>query len=120
MGIKVKSSGDFKNTETFLLNHKKGYFTDEQLNEIGRKSVELFRKNTPTKSGLTADSWSYEIDKSKNKCAINILNSNIQNGYNIAILIDEGHATSTGRYVTGEHYIDQTIKEIFNYINSMK
>lgn len=120
MGIKIKSSGDFKNTETFLLSHKKGYFTDEQMIEIAEKSVELFKKNTPTKSGETANSWSYDIDKSKKNSVINIHNSNIQNGINIAILVDEGHALQTGQYVAGKHYIDQTIKEIFNYINKMK
>jgi len=118
--MKVKSRGDFKNTETFLLNHKISYFTDKQLEDIAVKSVSIFKKNTPSKSGLTADSWSYEIDNSKNKQAIIIHNSNIQNGYNIAIIIDEGHATPSGKWVAGKHFIDKSIKEIVNYINSIE
>lgn len=118
--IKVKSRGDFKNTETFLLNNKKGYFTEDQLKDIGEKAVELFKKNTPAKSGETANSWSYELDTSGNKPTIIMHNSNIQNGYNIAILIDEGHALANGKWVSGKHYIDKTIEEIFEYINKMK
>lgn len=118
--IKFKSRGDFKNTETFLLNHKKSYFTDDQIKNIAEKSIELFKKNTPSKSGLTADSWSYTIEKTSKGPVINIHNSNIQNGYNIAILIDEGHASQSGKWVAGKHYIDKTIKEIFNYINNIK
>ena len=49
-----------------------------------------------------------------------IANSNIQNGLNIAILVDTGHATPSGRYVSGTHYIDETIKEIYKYIDNKK
>ena len=118
--IKFKSSGDFKNTETFLLNSKKGYFTKEELIKIAEKSIELFKENTPTKTGETANSWEYTIEYTRKGPVINIDNTNIQNGYNIAILVDQGHATQTGHWVSGEHYIDQTIKEIFKYINKMK
>lgn len=118
--IKFKSSGDFKNTETFLLNSKKGYFTEEELIKIAEKSIELFKENTPTKTGETANSWEYTIEYTRKGPVINIDNTNIQNGYNIAILVDQGHATQTGNWVSGEHYIDQTIKEIFKYINKIK
>ena len=120
MGIKVKTSGNFKNTEKYLLTHKKSMFTDEQIIQIAEEALRLFRKNTPNRSGKTMDSWGYEIRETNGKYSIIMHNYNIQNGYNIAILVDEGHALRSGKWVAGEHYIDQTIKEIFNYINSMK
>lgn len=119
-GIKVKSTGSFKNTETFLLEHKKSMFTYEQIVDIAEKSMQLFKKNTPSKSGKTSESWSYEIRKVKEEYVIDIHNSNIQNGYNIAILVDEGHAVYGGGWVSGTHYIDQTIKDIFKYIDKIK
>lgn len=118
--VKVKKSGNFKNTETFLLNHRESMFTEEEIVEIAEKSIELFRKNTPTKSGKTAESWSYTIEKENNQYVIYVNNSNIQNGLNIAILVDTGHALPSGKYVSGTHYIDETIKEIYKYIDNKK
>lgn len=118
--LKVKNSGSFKNIENYLLKNKKSMFTEEQIINIAEKSIELFRKNTPSNSGKTAESWSYEIINENDKYSIILHNSNIQNGYNIAILVDEGHATQTGTWVSGKHYIDDTIKEILKYIDKMK
>ena len=120
MSIKVKSSGDFKNTETFLFNHRESLFTEKDIKKIAEYSIESFRKNTPSDSGKTAESWSYEIKKVNGEYITDIHNSNVQNGYNIAILVDEGHATKEGRYIAGKHYIDSTIKDIFKYIDNMK
>lgn len=120
MSIKVKSKGNFNNIETYLLTHKESMFTDKQIKDIAEKSIELFAANTPSSSGKTAESWFYDIEKVNGQYVINMHNSNIQNGYNIAILVDEGHALRSGQYVSGKHYIDKTIKEIFGYINKLK
>ena len=76
--VKVKTSGSFKNTETYLLNHRKSMFTESDIIDIANKSIELFKKNTPSKSGKTADSWDYEIKKEKDQYIIYINNDNIQ------------------------------------------
>ena len=120
MSIKVKTTGNFKNTEKYLLSHKKSIFTDDQIVDIAEKAIRLFKENTPSKSGKTAESWFYEIRKINEEYVIDIHNSNIQNGYNIAILVDEGHAVYGGGWVSGTYYIDQTIKDIFKYVDKMK
>ena len=120
MGIKVKVKGSFKSTEEYLQTHKSSIFTEDQIYQIAEKSLELFKKNTPSKSGKTAESWSYEINKRNGKYSIIMHNSNIQNGYSVAILVNDGHATQSGQYISGTHYIDKTIEEIFKYINSLK
>ena len=120
MRIKVKTKGTFKNTEQYLESHQDSAFTEQQIYQIADHALELFKKNTPISSGKTADSWSYEIIKKKGKYSIIMHNSNIQNGYNIAILINDGHATADGHYISGTHYIDQTLKEISKYIDTLK
>lgn len=120
MSIKVKTTGNFKNTEKYLLSHKKSMFTYDQIVDIAEKAIQLFKENTPSKSGKTSESWFYEIRKINEEYVIDINNSNIQNGYNIAILVDEGHAVYGGGWVSGTHYIDQTIKDIFKYVNKIK
>lgn len=116
MGIKIKQSGDFKNIETFFLKHRK-FFTEEDIIDIAEYGLKVFSENTPSKSGKTSESWSYEITSTKNKWNIEYNNSNIQNGINIAILVDTGHGTSEGKWVSGTHYIDKSIKTIYKYID---
>ena len=41
-------------------------------------------------------------------------NDNINNHINIAVILDEGHATGTGGWVTGRHYIDPAIEPIID------
>lgn len=120
MGVKIKTKGSFKNTERYLELHQDSVFTEQQIYQIADYALDLFKKNTPSSSGKTAKSWSYEIIKKNDKYSIIMHNLNIQNGYNIAILVDNGHATSSGRYVSGTHYIDQTIKDISKYIDTLK
>lgn len=118
--ISVKSSGDFKNTQTFLVEHKKSMFTEDEIYQIADKSIELFKKNTPSNSGKTAESWEYVVYMKNGEYIIDINNTNIQNGLNIAILVDSGHAIQSGGWVSGKYYIDNTIKEIFEYVNKFK
>lgn len=120
MGIKVKNKGDFRNTEDFLMSHRTSLLTDEELIVIAEYGLKQFKHNTPSKSGKTAESWWYEIINVKNGRAIEYHNSNIQNGLNIAILVDTGHATAQGRWVPGTHYIDETVDDICSYIDKKK
>ncbi len=117
--IKVKVKRKGSNTEQFLLQIKKG-FNEEQIRLIAEKSLEKFKKNTPSDSGLTANSWFYTIDKKGDNWIINFENSNIQNGISVALLIENGHATPSGKWVSGKHFIEKTIKEINNDILSNK
>lgn len=120
MGIKVKTKGDFSLTETYLMQHRKSPFTETEIIQIAEFGLEKFRQNTPSKSGKTANSWSYEIVETKHGRAIEYSNSNIQNGLNIAILVDVGHATAQGKWVPGTHYIDETVDDICSYIDKKK
>ena len=78
--------------------------------------IERLKEATPVKTGLTAESWTYSIERRKGEVSVYIENSNIQNGLNIAILIDTGHMTRDGYYIPGLHFIDPTINETFNQI----
>ena len=111
MSIKVKTKTKNSNTEQYLMQIQKN-FNEEQIRTIAEKSLEKFKENTPSDSGLTANSWVYEIKKHGNKWIIDFNNTNIQNGMNIALLIENGHATPSGHWIAGKHYIEQTVQEI--------
>ena len=109
--IRVKTSKHSHRTEKFLLKIEKG-FTEEQIKIIAEKSLEKFVKNTPSKTGLTAQSWTYEIYSKSGKWFINFNNENIQNGVNVVLLIENGHVTPSGKWTPANHFIDKTVKEI--------
>jgi hypothetical protein len=115
MIIKFKHKGDFKKTHLFF-NKIKRNINDIDLDRYGRDGVEALRSATPIDTGNTASKWYYEIEKSKQRIKIKFLNSNIQNGVPIAIILQYGHATKNGGWVEGRDYINPSIQPVFNRI----
>lgn len=114
MSISFKHKGDFSKTKAFfnrVLN--KDYLNI--LSGYGKEGVQALAAVTPKRTGLTAASWTYEIiEKPNGEITISFLNTNIQNGENIAIILDTGHGTRRGGWVRGRHYIDPAIQPIFD------
>ena len=113
--IVIKQSGSFKNTERFLSRASK-LNVRNVLERYGKQGVAALASATPVDSGLTANSWGYEVHVSKNSYSIVWTNSNIVNGVPIAILLQYGHATKNGGYVQGRDYINPAIRPIFDRI----
>lgn len=111
--ISVSHKGDFNNLEV-LINRvlRRDYLNI--LAEYGRKGVEALRAATPVDTGLTRDSWEYEITANSKKTSIYWTNSNIQNGIPIAIILQYGHGTKNGGYVQGVDYINPALAPIFS------
>ena len=116
MGFKVTSTGNFKNTETYLFNHRKSAFSEDELIKIAEYGLSRFISNSPKKSGKTASSWSYEIVRSNGSIKIEFHNTNINQGVPIAIILQYGHGTGTGGWVQGRDYINPAIQPIFDKI----
>lgn len=112
--ISFKQKGDFSNLEKFLEKSKKNHFSE--LDRLGQKGVNALAAATPTNSGETANSWSYEIVRKKNTTSIVWSNSNVIDGVNVAVIIQYGHGTQNGGYVEGRDYINKAIQPIFDEI----
>ena len=113
--IKISHKGDFTKTTRFLKNAKM-FDPHKVLDRYGRAGVAALSAATPTDTGLTASSWSYEIRVSAGSYEIRFNNSNIQNGVPIAIILQYGHGTGTGGWVEGRDYINPAIQPIFDQI----
>lgn len=113
--IRFEHKGSFQKTERFL---KKVSSKDiyKQLDAIARRGVEALRAATPRETGLTAESWYYEILHTRTSSSITFFNRHVVSGRPIAILLQYGHATRTGGYVKGRDYINPALKPIFNQI----
>nr|DAR56204.1 MAG TPA: type I neck protein [Caudoviricetes sp.] len=115
--ITIKQQGDFSNLSKFLEKAKEVAKLGD-LDKYGRQGVQLLASVTPKNTGLTANSWSYKIERSKGKVSLIFLNSNIQNGVPIAIILQLGHGTRNGGYVQGRDYINPAIQPLFDKIAS--
>lgn len=115
MRVKFEVSGGFTKTERFLNRMKRREYLNV-LDEFGREGVQALRNATPVESGLTAESWDYEIKRTRDYVEIIWTNSNINDGVPIAVILQYGHGTGTGGYVQGRDYINPAIRPIFDKI----
>lgn len=113
MGIKIQHRGDFRRTKKFLEQATKSDFRSV-LEKYGQEGVNALSAVTPFDSGLTASSWGYEIIQGKDYFRIDWLNDNINKGVNVALILQYGHGTGTGGYVTGIDYINPAMRPIFD------
>lgn len=120
MAIRIRSKGNFKNMKKFLEKYSKDAFR-ARLEEYGQMGVEALASATPVNSGVTKDSWYYEIRESGNSTYISWCNSNSTvRGTPIVILLRYGHATNHGGYVEGYDFIAPSIRPIFDgFTNTM-
>lgn len=113
--ISIKQKGSFKRLDNFLKRMvNRDYLTT--LNAYGAKGVIALSQATPRDSGKTASSWKYDIYHQKGKAKIVWSNTNINDGVNIAIILQYGHGTKNGAYVEGIDYINPAMRPIFESI----
>lgn len=111
--ITITSKKGWNKTEK-LLKNSLGSKWYSVLEKYGAQGVQALSSATPIDSGKTSSSWNYEIVKKQDKVSVIWNNSNIQNGVNIAIILQYGHGTGTGGYVQGRDYINPALRPIFD------
>ena len=115
--ITFKQKGDFSNLTRYLERVKRVIRLSD-LDKYGREGVAALASATSVDSGLTANSWYYEITNNDGVIKLSFHNSNIQNGVPIAIILQYGHGTGTGGWVQGRDYINPAIQPIFDRITN--
>lgn len=113
--ITFRQRGDFNKLTRFLERARDAIHLGD-LDKYGREGVAALSSATPVESGLTANSWYYEIENTKDSVRIRFCNRNVQNGVPIAIILQYGHGTGTGGWVEGRDYINPSIQPIFDEI----
>lgn len=113
--ITFRQKGDFSKLTRYLERAKESVRLGV-LDKYGREGVAALSSATPVGSGLTASSWSYEIEHTKESASITFYNSNVNKGAPIAIILQYGHGTGTGGWVNGIDYINPAIQPVFNKI----
>ena len=111
--IRIRHIGNFRRVTSWLEKLREALHLGI-LDKYGKLGVEALSAATPVDSGLTAASWSYEIQNDGGKATISFNNSNINDGVNIALILQYGHGTGTGGYVAGRDYINPAIQPVFD------
>lgn len=113
--MRIVSIGDFSRTIKFLKKMHSGDYLD-RIKSCCERGVIALERATPIETGKTAESWSYDIRTTFHGLIIYWNNSNIVNGFNVAIGLQYGHGTGSGGYVVGLDYINPAIRPVFEKI----
>lgn len=113
--IRISTSGSFKHTDRFLSRMANGA-PFKTLEQYGQEGVNALASATPVASGITANSWTYEISDKNGQYSISWHNTNVVSGVPVVILLQYGHATGTGGWVEGTDFINPAIKPVFDKI----
>lgn len=113
--IKVVGNGDFSKANKFFEKMLEKVSAGN-LDKYGKEGVAALAASTPRDSGKTAESWRYEIERTDGSTKIVWINDNVNDGVNIAIILQYGHGTGSGYYVEGVDYINPAMKPVFDKI----
>ena len=111
--FKATTTGTFDNTTKFLKYLQSGDLW-KRLDMYGRRGVDLLSSATLRETGETAQSWGYQLGHQKGRYSISWFNTHVENGVNIAVILQYGHGTGTGGWVEGIDYINPAIRPLFD------
>ena len=116
--IQLVSRGKWSKTQNWLKRVTKPNSTRKMLEKYGKLGVEALKNNTPVSTGITAESWYYEVEQDKNGVYKLIwANQNLaEEWFNVALYLQLGHATKDGYWIEGTDYINPALAPIFNKI----
>jgi len=114
--IHLKTHGSYKRTISFL-DRLLEFFNKGGLNKYGERGIKALEEATPKDTGLTSKSWTYKVVHEHGKVSLVWSNTNVQNGVNIAIILQYGHATRRGTWIEGRDYINPAMRSVFDSIS---
>lgn len=114
MTISASSSGSWDDTESWLKKMTQVNSQLARLEHFGAAGVAALSAATPVESGETAAAWFYEVIEERGSWSIVWGNNHVDDGRQIAVLLQYGHGTGTGGYVEGRDYINPALQPIFD------
>lgn len=85
------------------------------LEEYGAKGVSALSSATPQDTGETASSWTYRIEGSERTGYKLIWSNSVMAGSApLVILLQYGHGTRNGGYVSGRDFINPALESVYD------
>ena len=113
--IKFTHRGDFSKAERFLKKAKDKDFRPI-LEKYAREGITALQLSTPKDTGVTSESWYYEVAKTNSGFSIYWKNKHLVSGLPIVILLQYGHGTRSGGFVAGRDFINPPMRPLFDKI----
>lgn len=113
----VTTSGSFNKTREMLKAASREGDIRSILERGGLEGVMALRLATPINSGETSAAWDYEVIKTKRGYQLWFTNSVLENGFPVAVMIQYGHGTGNGGYVSGIDYINPALQPVFDKVS---
>lgn len=111
--ITLTSKGDYSKVTRYLEKLPEAARV-KVLEKYGTKGVAALSAATPIDTGLASSSWHYEVERGAGYARITFMNSDVENGFPVAIMLQYGHGTGTGGWVEGRDYINPAIQPVFD------
>ena len=110
--VSFSTKGDFKFTMRFLkkISSKSFY---KKLEEYAKEGVDALANATPKKTGDLSLRYSYTIDVGLDSTTITWHNDKMINGQSLVLMLNYGHGTRNGGWVTGLDFIDPAMAPVF-------
>lgn len=99
-----------------LLNRMKRGDAFSTLERWAEEGVRGLAANTPVDSGVSAESWTYDVVRRRGRYTIIWKNTNVINNTPLVIMLQYGHGTRQGGYVRGRDFINPVIQPLFDKI----
>lgn len=115
--ISFETSGSTNRTENWLRKIARGDFY-QGLDKFAQAGANALADATPRDTGLAGSSWSYKIERTGASLTITWFNTDEENGFPVAVMLQYGYATGTGGYVQGVDYINPAMRPIFDRIEA--
>jgi hypothetical protein len=84
------------------------------LEEYGRRGVIALSNATPVDDGSTSRAWTYKVVGNKNRYRIIWSNSEMAGTAPLVLLLQYGHGTRGGTFVSGRDFINPALRPIFD------
>ena len=86
------------------------------LHKYGAIGCDMLEEATPKDSGITAHSWTYEIEERSNGLRLHYCNVSENQGASIVILLQYGHGLWQGGYIEGTDFLNPVSKKLFEQL----
>ena len=115
MSVSIESKGGFEKALAWLERASNPRPSTAIANSIAKSGEQALRNATPKDTGETASGWRSEVKMTAKGLEITWYNvAHPEQSVNIAKLIELGHGTRTGGYVSPRPYIKTAVKPIFD------
>jgi hypothetical protein len=111
--IKISRKPSFKKTRKYF---QKLHKLDPKrtLHKYGKAGVAALSKATPKDTGEAGSRWSYKIVGDKKRYRLIWTNDDMAGDVPLVIIIQYGHATKDGGFVTGRDFINPALKPVYD------